>query len=288
MHYQRFFSLNIFHDYYRDQICPDFTITPTQTCRKILQGHRLLIKPMSNGLWVMVPLNEDHQPMIPLTESLTFTFLLTLNNLAWVSFTQLAADYDAVQSLYTFSNQNLSTPGRSELTPILVQQSALKLPEADQSALEQRLAHIPDLKTSRQLNVFGVVEIRKNDTLSTDPLSISEFQIRFPVKQQVWKYYLIAANSAHSATFSIHDDDANISFAKVDIDPGDRVLALIQHRFPTSQPVLFQSEAPVPCQETGRQNIQLLKTGQTQPWIPHLPNPPNHHGSQVINVLEDL
>ena len=291
MQYQRLFSLNIFHDYYRDRTSPDFTIEPTQACQKMLQGYRLLLKPMVNGLWILVPVNEAQQPVIPLAESLTFTFLLKLNNLALVSFTQLAPDYNAVQSLYVFSNQDLETPGVSELTPLLVQRSALHQPQAEQSALEKRLAPLSDLKTSRSDKVFGLIEIHNNAALSTDPAQISEFEIRLPVKQQIWKYYLIAASDAQSATFSIQDQDAKISFTQTNIDPGDRVLALILHRFPTSQPVLFQSEAPVPCQETGRQNIQLLKTvkpGQTQTWIPHLPNPPNLHGSQVINVLEDL
>ena len=288
MNYQRLFCLTIFHDYYQDQTCPDFTIEPTQACRKLLQGHRLLVKPMVNGLWVMVPLDDFQQPVIPLAESLVFTFLLKLKSQAFVSFTQLATDYDAVQSLYAFSNQNLETPGVSELSPILVQRFVLSQPAANQSALEQRWAHVSDLKIAGRDKVFGLVEIHRNGSLVTAPLQTSEFKIRFAVKQQIWKYYLIAANAAQSATFSIQDKDANIAFMKADIDPSDRVLALIQHRFPSSQPVLFQSEAPVPCQEMGRQNIQLLKNGQTQPWIPHLPNPPNQHGSQVVNVLEDV
>lgn len=288
MHYQRLFSLNIFHDYYRDQICPDFTVEPTRACRKLLQGHRLLVKPVVNGLWVMVPVDDAQRPVIPLAESLTFTFLLKLNNPTFVSFTELATEYDAVQSLYAFSNQDLQTPGVATLMPILVQRSALSQPDTDQSALEQRLARVSDLKTAGREKIFGLVEIHRNDSLITAPLQTSEFQMRFAAKQQVWKYYLITANSAQSATFSIQDKDANLSFAKAEINPSDRVLAVIQHRFPTSQPVLFQSEAPVPCQEMGRQNIQLLKNGQTQPWIPHLPNPPNQHGSQVVNVLEDV
>ena len=293
MHYQRLFCLTIYHDYYQNQICPDFIIEPTSACRKMLQGHRLLVKPMVNGLWVMVPVNDAQQPVIPLAEALTFTFLLKLNNLAFVSFTQLDAAYDAVQSLYTFSNQGLTSPGISEMSSVLVQR-VLLAPEHDQqqadprTALEKRLAQLTDLKISGPEKIFGVVEIHNNATLSTDPLQPSEFQIRFPVKQQVWKYYLITANKAQSAMFSVQDKETHIAFSQVDIDPGDRVLALIQNRFPTSQPMLFQSEQPVPCQAMGRQNIQLLKQGHNQPWIPHLPNPPNHHGCQVINVLEDV
>ncbi|MBT9314484.1 hypothetical protein [Leptothoe spongobia] len=277
MQYQRLFCLTIFHDYYQDQICPDFTIEPTGACRKLLQGHRLLVKPMVNGLWVIVPVDSAKQPMIPLADSLTFTFLLRLNNLGLVNVTQLDADYDAIQSLYTFSNRDLTSPGTSPLSPSLVQRSDLK-----QATLAK------DINPSGSDKVFGIVEIHNNDSLSTDPWQTSEFQIRFPVKQQVWKYYLIAAKNGPSSPFSIQDKAANISFSQVNIDPNDRVLTLIQNRFPTSQPVLFQSEEPVPCQAIGRQNIQLLKQGDNQPWIPHLPNPSNRHGTQVINLLEDL
>ena len=203
---------------------------------------------------------------------------MQLNNLALASFTQLDPDYDAVQSLYAFSNDDLTSPGIAEMTPSLMQRA-----EFNQGGMAKEPISFGADK------VFGVVKIYNNGSLSTaNILQTSEFQIRFPVKQQVWKYYLITAKNGSSSPFSIQDKDANISFSQSDIEPSDRILSLIQNRFPTSQPLLFQSEQPVPCQAMGRKNIQLLKQGHNQPWISHLPNPPNHHGCQVINVLEDV
>ncbi|MDJ0703444.1 MAG: hypothetical protein QNJ46_09210 [Leptolyngbyaceae cyanobacterium MO_188.B28] len=288
MHYQRCFSLKIFHEYYRDGVCSDFSIEPTRACQKLLNGHRLLIKPTVNGLWVLRPLDGEQQPVFPLAESVTLTFLLKLKNPAFISFTQLDAGYSAIASLYSFSNQTLQTPGTMDLPSVLVQRSALHPANSGASDLETRLAKIAELKTAERRTVFGVVDIRNNGSIPTNGSTVSEFRMPFAAKAKVWKYYLIAAKTSQSSAYSIHDEDAGIVFAPVELDPSDRVVSAIRYRFPESRPVLFQSETQVPCQEAGRQNIQLLKTGHTKPWIPHLPNPPNHHGAQVINLLEDV
>ena len=288
MHYQRCFSLSIFHDYYRDNACSDFIIEPTRACQKLLKGHRLLIKPTINGLWVLTPVDAEQQPVFPLAASVTFTFLLKLKNPEFISFTQLDADYSAIASLYSFSNQTLQTPGTADLSPLLVQRSALHEFNPDASDLETRLAKVIELKTAERKTVFGVANLHNNGSIPTNGSTVSEFRIPFAAKTKIWKYYLIAAKNSQSAPYSIHDKDAEIAFAPVEMEPSDRVAISIRHRFPESQPILFQSETRVPCQEVGRQNIQLLKNGHTKPWIPHLPNPPNHHGAQVINLLEDV
>ncbi|MCG8368741.1 MAG: hypothetical protein MJA27_36080 [Pseudanabaenales cyanobacterium] len=288
MHYQRCFNLSIFHDYYRDNVCSDFTIEPTRACQKLLRGHRLILKPMVNGLWVLMPVDAEQQPVLPLAESFTFTFLLKLKNPAFFSFTQLDADYAAIASLYSFSNQTHNTPGIADLSSALVQRSALHPTNPAPTDLTRRLTKITALNTAERKTVFGVVEIHNNGSLPTSPPPVSEFRITFAAKAQIWKYYLVAAKTSQSFPFSIHDKAAEITFVPTELDPSDRVAIAIQHRFPDSQPVLFQSETQILCQETGRQNIQLLKNGHTKPWIPHLPNPPNHHGAQVINLLEDV
>lgn len=257
MHYQRLFDLNIFHEYYRDGICSDFLIEPTQLCWKLVRGHRLILKNTAQGLVVLMPVDGEQQPMFPLAENIVFTFLLKLKNSAFTSFTSLEPDYSAIAHLYTFSNQTLTKPGIVTLPP----------------AIHSRGGN----------NAFGIVEIHNNASLKK-----SEFQIKFSAKTQRWKYYLIASKKGQAAPFSIQDKNSEITFIQTEIEPRDCVVAEIQHRFPDSQPYLFQSETPIPCQEAGRQNIQLLKQGQTKPWIPHLPNPPNQHGTQVINAIEEV
>ena len=302
MQYQSLFNLNIFHDYYQDNVCSDFKIDLTQACQKIIRGHRLLVHSTRNSFSVLMPVDVSNgsskQPMIPFSDSFTFTFLLTLNNPDFTSFTQLDSSHDPLDSLYVFSNQTISRPSdRDDMTPYRlkptsVSRSALQQSHGNQSALEQRLSRIVDLRISTRRQVFGVIEIHNNSSLpmnsvmdSHDPV---EFQIGFTVKKRIWKYYLVAGDSTQPTTFSIHDKDSNITFSQTEIESGDRVLAQIRHRFPSSQPILFQSNEAIPCQEKGRRHIQLIRTGQQQPWIQHLPNPPDQHGTQVINALEEL
>ena len=294
MQYQRLFRLAIAHDYYSDKICSNFVVEPTQNCCKLIKSHRLLLKPQSDGLWVMMPVTDSQQPLMPFADDASFTFLLKLNSASFLTFTNLAAEYDATQSLVVFSSDDLSESdlgtGTVSLKSSLLQLSELKQAKAEQSALAQRLSALGCLSTARQAGVFGLVELSAKAALLAAEAGTSEagtFKASFAAKQQTWKYYLIADNG-QSDTFSIADKDAAISFVLTEIDAGDRLLATIQHRFPNSQPVLFQSQQPVPCQKAGRQNIQLLKAGHTQPWIEHLPNPPDQHGIHVLNLMQEL
>ena len=296
MRYQTYFNLELFHSYYQDYICPDFTIEPTAACQRMLRGHRLVIKPNVNGVQVLVPLDASQQPVISLAPSEIFTFLLKLNNPTFVSFTQLDPLYRTSQSLYVFSNDMVAdivddtfvSSEASELSSKLIQYTNLAQPVAEQSALDIRCAAIAHEYSSQQSTIFGMIEIHNNNSLSQDFSQISEFKVTFVAKQQVWRYYLVADKGASAEAFSIQDKEAEISFSPASIEPGDRILAAIQHRFPQSQPILLTSAVPVSCRKLGRPNLQLFKQGHTKPWIPHLPNPPNQHGTQVINVLEDV
>ncbi|MBE7382963.1 MAG: hypothetical protein F6J95_016295 [Leptolyngbya sp. SIO1E4] len=289
MHYYPYFSLKLFHSYYQQQICPDFTIEPTPVCQRFLQGHRWVLKPSANGLQLLVPLENAQEPMISLAEAATFTFLLRLKTPAFIAFTQLDPAYQASRSLYTFSNETLTGVDASELTSALVQRDSLTQPNADPSSLEARCAAvIATLRPAQRRSVFGLIEIHINDSLPQAFSQSREFTLTFAAKQQLWTYYLVADKGTAAEAFSIQDKDANIRFSQAALDPRDRVLTAIQTRFPGSQPIRLQSVAPVPCREVGKPNLQLFKAGHTKPWIPHLPNPPNQQGTQVINLLEDV
>ncbi|WP_346293028.1 hypothetical protein [Sphaerothrix gracilis] len=286
MHYQPYLSLKLLHRYYQKQACPDFVIEPTAVCQRWLRGHRFILKPRENGLQMLVPLVSD-QPMIPLAEPLNLTFLLKLKNPAFVSFTQLDPQYRTGRSLYVFSHGVGSPADTLELTATVLQREALSRPVEQQTALERRCSAIAELHALRRSAVFGVVEIQA-EAWPSDLSQPRDFTLTFQAKQQTWTYYLIASQRSAAEEFSIQDKATEISFTPAAIAPRDRVTAAIQQRFPQSQPILLKSAAPVACQEAGRPNLQLFRQGHTQPWIPHLPNPPNQHGTQVINVLEDV
>lgn len=283
MNYQSLFSLRIFHEYYQSEICPDFIVEPTPDCWRLLQGHRLIIKNMDYGLRMIAPMVSPQQLLIPLPETTVFTFQLTLANSTFASFTELDDRYSPSNSFYLFSNK--ANPDSSELPAILVPRSKKKDPENEKTPPKP-----PPLAPS----AFGLVTIRYNSSKGLASDGSSDFKIRFSSKKRVWKYYLIATDSDQAGSFSIQAKKANISFSSTEIPADDRVLGFIHHRFPNSYPVLFQSDQTIPCQEMGKQHLQLIKVinktekKRTQSWVEHLPNPPNHHGTQIINVLQEV
>lgn len=279
MNYETLISLRIFHEYYQSEICPDFFVEPTPACLRFLQGHRLIMKTMDHGICIIAPMASPQQRLIPLPETTTFTFQLTLANSAFASFTEFDRHYSPSNSFYHFSNQ--SNPNGSELTPVLVPRSKKNDPKNTK---------ITPLAPPLAPSAFGLVTILYNPSKSLPPDGYKDFHIRFSSKKQVWKYYLIAANSDQAASFSIQAEKANISFSNTEIPVDDRVLGFIHHHFPNSYPVLFLSDHPIPCQEMGKPDLQLIKAkaGKPKAWIEHLPNPPNHHGTQIINVLQEV
>ncbi|MEM9903569.1 MAG: hypothetical protein AAF921_00900 [Cyanobacteria bacterium P01_D01_bin.44] len=295
MHYQPYFTLQLFHSYYPENRCPDVSIEPTPACQRLLQGHRLVLKPRVDGVTLLVPLEtpppqqQPQQPVVALAPSLRFTFLLQLKQPNLISFTQLDPKFQAGRSFYVFSNETLKAPGTLDLRPTLVQRAALAQPTANQSALEARCAAIlATLPPHHRQTLFGLVEIHNHRSLAADFSQPSHFRIPFAAKQQVWAYYLVINQGTPDTAYSIKDKSAAVRFETVAIEPRDRIITAIQDRFPNSQSILLKSTQPIPCQQVARPQLQLLKQGHTQPWIPHLPNPPNQHGTQVINLLVEL
>ena len=157
--------------------------------------------------------------------------------------------------------------------------------------METRCAAIAELRKTPRSKIFGVIEIHY-DKLPKGTNQNKEFTITFDPKKQTWMYYLITEKSTAKTAFSIQDKDDAIHFSPFPGEARDRILAGIQQRFPESQTILFRSDAAVACREMGRPNLQLFKKGsdtaQNKLWIPNLPNPPHQHGTQVINVLEEV
>ena len=292
MSYRKLFGLDIFHDYYQDRICPDFSIEPTPACEKIIKDHRLILKKKLNGIQVIARFNSEGKPWIQLAESLKFTFVLKLNNIKFIDFTDIALQPNN-NSVYLFSNQNTKTSESSEL--------------------EQKVEEVSRVSLSQKHNVWGVVEIYNNASFPRN----SNYKIVFRAKQQYWKYYLIANKDTQADEFEIKDQEQTrspkISFVPREIDEQDPVVAMITQQFPVSQQYLFQSKNKISDREVPRKNIQLLKKEieiletpekkqrkrrneqkrrNIQPssmvWIEHLPNPPNGDATKIINLLKKV
>lgn len=291
MHYQPHFSIQLFHDYYQNKTCTGLTIEPTISCKRMLQNHRLVLKSNPNSLQSLIPLQPDNQPLVSLDKSAIFTFLLKLSHPDFLSFTDLDPDYQP-SSLYVFSNENLKATDSFALASSFIQQERLAQSASGRSPLENRCATISEVNGIQRSKIFGIIEIHNNTSLSQDFSQNSKFSITFTAKQQVWSYYLVTNKGTDTDLFSIQDvvknGESPITFSQTSTQTADPVAASIQSRFPDSQPILLRSEQPIFCREIAKPNLQLIKDGHTKPWIPHLPNPPNNHGTQVINLLDDM
>ncbi|NEP05360.1 MAG: hypothetical protein F6K34_11355, partial [Okeania sp. SIO4D6] len=148
--------MSIFHEYYRDNICPDFLVEPTIKCSKILSGHRLIVKNKVNGIVVVAPVDSENKPEFELAENLQLTFKLKLKNKNFIDFTEI--DWKPVDnSIYQYNNQNHTQIGESDLEITQTQLSIQKLPKGQ--------------------NIFGIVDIYNNSSLPKKMSKSSEYKI---------------------------------------------------------------------------------------------------------------
>lgn len=277
MHYKQLFELRIIHEYYRDKICPDFSIEPTSQCQKILSGHRLIVKNQVNGIVVIAPVDSESKPWIELAENLQFSFLLKLKNKEFIDFTEV--EWKPVNDvIYQFSNQNNIEGSDLEITQI----------------------KLCDRKLPKGQNIFGIVDIYNPSSISPILNQWNQYKIHFKAKKQQWHYYLLADSETNGDEFLIIDKDTSrkteikfTRFTSAEAEKTDPIFSLLKQQFPQAQQYLFISDSEIACQEAGIKNIQLLKKKNSESsnptvWIEHLPNPPNYNGIQVINALKYL
>ncbi len=276
MKYRKLFELSILHEYYGDNICRDFLVEPTIKCRKIIKGHRLIVKNKVNGIVVFTPVDSENKPEFELAENLQFTFILKLKNNNLIDFTEI--DWKPLDNLiYKYDNQDNTEIGESNLELTKTQLSLQKL--------------------SKGQNIFGIVDIYNNSSLPKDLSQSSEYIITFQAKKQQWCYYLITDNITNGNEFLILDKDTTreaeikfTRFARAEAEKNDPIFSKLSQQFPQSQQYLFKSDLEIPCQEGGIKNLQLVhqpngKRKSENIWIEHLSNPPNNNGIQVINAL---
>ena len=276
MSYKQLFQLSIFHEYYQKQVCPDFSIEPTNECSKLLKGHRLILKNTINGIVVIAPVDSEQKSWIELADNLQFTFILKLQNQDFINFTDI--DWKPLDDIYQFSNRNNNQSGVLDL--------------------ERTLTSLSDRRLPKGQNIVGIVDIYNNDSMPKVLDQVSEYKITFQAKKQHWFYCLVTDSLTNGDEFSIEDKDitreTEIKFTRItsaEAGNADQIFSAIKQQFPDSQQYLFKSESEIACQEAGIKNIQLNRknngSSDSTMWIEHLPNPPNN-GIQVINTLKYL
>jgi hypothetical protein len=109
-------ALQLVHAYYTDGRCPDFELEPALATEQLLKNHRCVLKPLSDGLRVLMAVTDDDVPFIPLSAEVTFTFRLRLRNPDFALFTDLTAINQKLAPLYTDAGSNGDNPAQLTLT----------------------------------------------------------------------------------------------------------------------------------------------------------------------------
>lgn len=301
MIYQPYFSVHLFHSYYQQGTCFDFLIEPTQQCQRMLQRYRAVFRPESNGLQVLMPVAEGTSSPLP---SAPFCFFLKLKRQQeFLRVTELGSGYQPNAGFYVYSNESL-VKADSDLESTWVQREVLAPP-----------TKIFERYTPQKNEVFGIIEIHNNKALDQTLQKNADFSITFSAQKRYWTYCLVTDPNVSTTDFSIQDKRGEVEFVNTSSftdqarEPiQEDLLSAIEKRFPNSQAIVFQSSAPVSDSESARADLQLMvqknkkngkKTANSsngiednskkdKTWMPHLPNPPNGQGVQVINLLKDV
>jgi len=100
------FTVELLHKFYSDQLCPDFTITPSASALNILNGRRVIVKQYQNMLYTGIQ-STNSQSFIPVENGMQLTFFLQLNNPLFFNYTNLPATFNTNQ-IYYFTNRNVN------------------------------------------------------------------------------------------------------------------------------------------------------------------------------------
>ena len=283
MLYKQLFELNIFHEYYQNQVCPDLSIEPTIECSRILRGHRLILKNKVNGIMVITPVDSEQKPLVELADNLRFTFILKIRNKDFIDFTDI--DWKPSENSIMYHYENIINQDNNQDKVL------------DLDIIHTKFNH---LKLPRGQHILAIVDIYNNSSLPKVLNEGSEYKITFKSKKQRWHYYLVTGSVSNCDEFLIKDDDENrknekkvINFTGDHVQKTDPIFSILNQQFPQSHQYLFISDSEITCQEAGIKNIQLLnkkkdECGDPTVWIKHLPNPPNRNGIHVINALKYL
>ena len=247
MKYVPLFVLELQHDYYFDLRCGDFQVVPTPATQQLLANFRCVLKPLPNGVRVLIQVTEQNIPFIAVPPDTVLCFQLRLQNAEFGLFTDLAA----INAL---------------AAPVFVN------PAAD-GALGLQAGAVPTAQVVGTASVFAQVNIALGKLIgapgSALPADGRAFQVRFNAKQCRWKYYVLVNKSTNAGNVpTIVDKDQQIAFDVADRhdliqvpDPLDTVAAQLARQYPDLQAFRLPSKTLVPCRQSARKGLQLLING---------------------------
>ena len=96
------FGVRVKHDYYSDAVCRDLSFEPTAKTRRLIDGHRLLLRELPDGFSVSALTGADGKSaLIALPRDEMFVFHLCVRNPAFALFTDLQEFAGNTDPVYT-------------------------------------------------------------------------------------------------------------------------------------------------------------------------------------------
>jgi hypothetical protein len=173
-----------------------FNITPTFETQEKLKGYNLVFRNLNTGFAVWAKVSNDNNafPFIPLTNDLSFTFLIKLKDPSFYNYTDL--NLNNLGKTNYFSNRRLSTeaPGFP-----LINKSGDHLNINGTFALtpESASAEQKKLSPAEKMDLFGLIRLYMKaddpvlnvinpDGTITQPLKT--FELVFNNRKTIWRY----------------------------------------------------------------------------------------------------
>ncbi|MCW3110245.1 MAG: hypothetical protein JWQ09_4751 [Segetibacter sp.] len=103
--YDLLFTLELLHKYFKDQLCTDFIISPSDKTKEVLDGHKIIAKQYKHQLYVGVQLDSLGKPLPVPEEGMQLTFFLQLNNPLFFNYTNLPFGSPG-NNIYYLTNRN--------------------------------------------------------------------------------------------------------------------------------------------------------------------------------------
>lgn len=99
------FTIGLLHNYFADQLCDDFVITPTNSTAALLSGHNIVVRQLDDQFYAGIKTNGANSPFIVPEEGLQLTFMLQLTAPLFFNYTNLPLSWPS-GNIYHFTNRN--------------------------------------------------------------------------------------------------------------------------------------------------------------------------------------
>ncbi|UII31377.1 hypothetical protein LVD17_24085 [Fulvivirga ulvae] len=245
MRYSEFFKIEINHQYFEADEMVEMVMTPDASTLRLLRGQRFLVKPMINGIRILMELDDQGTPRhnLQLGDVLTFEVYPTSNT--FHAFTE-APDFGTGEIL-KFTNLGLS---KNETT------LAVSVAEGAGSYKGFPIAAKVEITIDKALIAANAAQ---------------KYAMAFSAKSARWKYYFVSDESTSNLT--IEDRSQQLRFKSVDLqnDTVDKIIMALRSNFPHEKLFLFESETPIAFRRRALKNLQLTRNEDV--IISHLPNP---------------